>query len=235
MTFNYTQLTQNYLAELEKRKVLCQEEIEELNVAITSARSLLGVKLAEKPRNVPKESKKTKKITERMVRDAVIYISKNPVDRKNRFPVEEGFFTQSHINEFMGVFRYNPSVKAILDKMVSKGILETRKYKNGLQYRYIKPDAATSVAVKEVKKYKQENRSQPIPRTGNNYHTIRNKDIEKAIKSAESQGFIISRLGSDHIRVSKEGKFTTISTTGADKARGVENTRAALKRIGVEL
>lgn len=240
---SYTDITQNYLSELEKRKALCQEELSEIDIAITNCKNLVdGNIITTAPVVKTKIRKKPKKITEKMIRDAIIHISKNPVDRRNRFPVDEGFFTQSHINDYLEITHHNVVTKRILDKFVDKKILESKSYKRGTQYRYI-PHTEISRAIDtqistEPKLAEDSNRyanGEPVPGTGKQSLHARDKDVEKMLRSAESQGYKVERLGSDHLRVRNgSGKGATISTT-ASSSRLVPNVKADLRRIGVNV
>lgn len=234
------------LIELRKKSAFLFNEIEEIGITIKSIENLLSVGAqseATKNRH-PKKKRKSRqksKISETTIRDSIIDIYKNPRVEDRHFPLNTGFFTTTTIKENLNLSDGAPVVriKEVLENFENKGILESKKYKTGKQYRYIPP--ATTGPGKEFEQSKaitsptNISMSNPIPGTGKNGLTLRNKDIEKLVNKAVSEGFTAERLGSDHLRISKSGMIATISTTGTDKARYVENCRSDLKRIGVQV
>lgn len=234
------------IVELRKKSASLFKEIEDIGNAIKSIENLLleepqAHTIKNKPSEKKKKSRYKSKISEISIRDSIIDIYKNPLVENRRFPLDVGFFTSTTIKENLNVSDGAPvmRIKEVLENFENKGILESKKYKTGKQYRYIPP--AVTGPGKEFEHSKVVAESDnisavpPVPGTGKNGLTLRNKDIEKLVNKAVSEGFTAERLGSDHLRISKNGKIATISTTGADKARYVENCRSDLKRIGVQI
>lgn len=248
MANSTNQILNKSIKELRSKKNGLELEILSLNLTISNIENLI----TEDNRSiVNKKDKKTKKksksnrralITENSVRDGIIEWVKNPINVNNSgmHGCAPGYFTSSNIANVIGVSKSSGStISKFLEKFELKGIVESKVYKNGKQYKYISP--TVTGPGKEFEQSKaiapptNISASAPIPGTGKNGLTLRNKDIEKLVNKAVSEGFTAERLGSDHLRISKSGKIATISTTGTDKARYVENCRSDLKRIGVQV
>ncbi len=62
----------------------------------------------------------------------------------------------------------------------------------------------------------------------------RRKDVERVVRAARTQGFLVDRAGTGHWRVrTGAGTFiTTLASTPSDQ-RGVLNALARLKRAGL--
>lgn len=242
MANSTNQILNKSLSELRKKQASLFKEIENISTAISSIENILTPAPEKvgstKTKNIRRHS--SPKITEKSVREAILNIVNNPPIGNQRFKPLPGFFTSKYIYDELGLKSNYENLQPILDKFVEKKMLESKPYKRGRQYRYIHPtETGPGSQFEKIKnnisKLSSEKTSAPIPGTGKNGITLRNKDVEKMVSLAKAQGFAVERLGSDHLRISKNGKIATISTTGADKARYVENCKADLKRIGVIL
>lgn len=242
------------ISELRKQKISYEKEVISLDSAICTLENLISkTNIVENVKYQVDEEIKNKKlqrknrgngyanrgkITEDSVRDAIIKLIKNPLaEFGHHHKLANGFFTSSQIAQMLGVTE-NRRIRDILKKFYEKGMLETKPYKRGFQYRYIDINHLPSYKIPDPLLGQQKiARSVPIPGTGKNNTVIRNKDVEKMVAQAKSEGFSVERLGSDHLRISRNGtgRIATISATGRDKARYVENVRSDLKRIGVNV
>lgn len=238
------------ISELKNQKISCENEVMSLDSAICTLENLISkyIIVENVKAEIRRPQRKTRrnsyanrgKITEDSVRDAIIELIKNPppiLARAHR--LESGCVTSSQIAKVLGVSE-SRKIREILVKFENKGMLESRAYKRGKQYRYVAPvdTIGKDIYYRPPPEIQQKiAQSVPIPGTGKNNTVIRNKDVEKMVAQAKSEGFSVERLGSDHLRISKNGtgKMATISATGRDKARYVENVRSDLKRIGVNV
>lgn len=247
---SYNTIIQKSIEELRTQKSSYEKEVFRLDSAICTLEDLISKDniIESVKKEVRKPQRKTRgngyanrgKITEDSVRDAIIELIKNPpptLARAHR--LESGCITSSQIAKVLEVSE-SRKIRDILIKFENKGMLESRAYKRGKQYKYVHPYNALTkdinflispVVQREIAQ------SVPIPGTGKNNAVIRNKDVEKMVAQAKSEGFTVERLGSDHLRISKNGtgKMATISATGRDKARYVENVKSDLRRIGVNI
>lgn len=230
------------ISELKIQKISCEKEVISLDSAICTLENLISKNIIVE--NVKAEIKKTQrktrrnrgKITEDSVRNAIIELIKNPPQTlAGAHRLESGCVTSSQIAKVLGVSE-NRAIREFLIKLENKGMLESRTYKRGKQYKYVHPynilnkDINFLIGPAEQRKIAQ---SVPISGIGKNNIAIRNKDVEKMVAQAKSEGFNVERVGLDYLRISKNGtgKIATISTTG----RYVENVRSELKRIGVSV
>jgi hypothetical protein len=238
------------ISELKTQKISCEKEVISLDSAICTLENLISKNniVENVKREIEKPRRKTRrnghanrgKITEDSVRDAIIELVKNPpAELSGPNKLDKGFFTISQVAAVMGCTPQS-KIKQYLVSFYTKGMLEKKKFLTGYQYRYITPveSIGKSINFKINPTIEQKiAQSVPIPGTGKNNIVIRNKDVEKMVAQAKAEGFNIERLGSDHLRISKNGigKMATISATGRDKARYVENVKSDLRRIGVNV
>lgn len=241
MTNSTKTILNKSLSELRKKQTLLSKEIENIAIAISSIENVI---VPEQAINVKSKVftnnlyKRRAPLSENQVRDAVIEIAKNTKAYGVR-SVSQGYFTSGSVMKYLD-HSFSGTISKYLNIFESRGMLESKKFRTGKQYKYIPPTVTGP-----GKEFEQSKAITPpanisasalIPGTGKNGLTLRNKDIEKLVNKAVSEGFTAERLGSDYLRIiSKSGKVATISTTGTDKAMYVENCRSDLKRIGVQV
>lgn len=238
------------IGELNIQKISCEKEVISLDSAICTLENFISkyIIVENVKAEIRKPQRKTRrngyanrgKITEDSVRDAIIELVKNPpAELSGPNKLDKGFFTISQVASVMGCTPQT-KIKQYLVSFCVKGMLEKKKFLTGYQYKYIFPEKDYMITGRDIVDGNYSQRiaqSDPIPGTGKNNTVIRNKDVEKMVAQAKSEGFSVERLGSDHLRISKNGtgRIATISATGRDKARYVENVRSDLKRIGVNV
>lgn len=240
------------LNDVEAKKLQYEEDLNNFDDAIDGIEGILSNSKSaenhseEKVVEAPKAKtarRKAIKITENEVRDAIIEFVKNPPDEKRYFPTSPGFFTTKTITLMLGLreSRDSQDIKKILEKFEKKEIIESKKYKAGKQYRYIPPDTLSNE--NNIKKSYNVASSAPdaperstVPGVNNTRIHVRDKDIEKMLREARKQGFVISRTGSDHIRVSSPDlkKSCTLTGTG-NKPYQVTMARTEMQKIGVKI
>lgn len=226
----------NSITELYSKRKSLQREIDRIDAAVLSINSILSHynNKIETKTNFKKKSRNSKKVSEESVRDAIISIIKSPPEGNKTYKPAPGYFTSSYIIDRLGIKFFPVNLLPILEKFVDKGMLESKPYKRGKQYRYIQP---INIPIKQLDNIVSKPiLSDPVSGTGNNANRFRDKDIEKLVNKAKTQGFIISHTGSGHIRVSTSDlkKFATISKT-TNKPLHVTVIEAELKKIGVIL
>lgn len=236
--------------DLQARRDLIEQELYNINNTITSienivlnedkknsrsSKDIVTVKPVVKKRRRKRNSTNRSIITENSVRDGIIELVKNPPQNFSgaAHKLDSGFFVCSHIANILGVVP-NTKINKIVNKFEENGMLESRTYKNGKQYRYIKPESGTTSLSVPVS-YEPNNVSSPVPGINNNNIHTRDKDVEKLLRRANAQGFDITRLGSDHIRVSNsKGELITISATG-NKRYELTKISSDLQKIGMRI
>lgn len=234
MDIQYTDIIKNTIRDLKIRRDVLNNEIIKIDLAINkfdlitiddSVNFPLDSKnFDNKPITVIR-NKPAKKVTEQQVRDAIIYMYKN----KN-FPIDQEYFSNRTITKHLGISSYNKTIKNILDKFVEKGMLESKPYKKGVQYKYLSPE---SEKINNKKSDNVINYKNPVPGINNNKFNSRNKDIEYIVRETEKRGFKNERTGSDHVRIyNNTGQFVTLSTTG-NKSHEVLRLRRQLSKIGI--
>jgi hypothetical protein len=150
--------------------------------------------------------------------------------KTNRFPTDIGYFSNNNITEYLGLKSYSPKVREILEKFVENGMLESKPYKRGLQYKYIHPtsEKVSNGSSGQLVEYKD-----PVPGINNKSFKARNKDITEIIRSVEKMGCRVERMGSDHTRVyNKTGQFITFGTTG-NRDYEPHIIKSKLSKIGI--
>jgi hypothetical protein len=239
---NSKEILTRTLEELGSKLLESQRQSDEYEDAIFKVKTLIGSFENDQQSTSPKvkskrKSARVKRITENMVRDAIIELVKNPYPTPDRS--ETGFFSRQHIGKILEINPTNATISIILEKFESKGILESKPYKSGKQYRYIPPaqtgpGAASNTTIESSAESTAKRESIPGINNGNIH--IRDKDVEKMVREAKRQGFIVEHRGSDHIRVAnpKNNKGTTISAT-SNRSRHPTRVRASLVDIGVSL
>lgn len=247
---NSSQILQNTLNSLFENKVRLQKELDEIDIIIRGIEKVLHPTYilsvdAETtyPETDTAEKPKTKNtriiVTEKSVRDAIIDITKNPVIDINKAEsihrLKPGYFTITDVCERIGIKTNNQKVSGILEKFVDKGMLTTLKYKNGKQYKYVPPQSEYSIPAQSSPGENNIQRSQPIPGTGKNGQTrTRDNDLEKILAKAKGQGFVVSRTGSDHIRVStSDFKQSFICSGSTNKPFAKTEAERELKKMGM--
>ena len=245
------------LNELKSKKDECEAELRGIESAITSFEGILldmGEKASTKYQHPLREvgrtdmgvgevtKKRTKKITEKEVRDAVIKVGKKPpATGVGTHSFKIGFFSVSHICEEMGLHRTNPKVRKFVDKFEQKGMLESAVYKNGKQYRYLDPAAsgpgrAAQIDISTpISGGVTRAESSPVPGTGNGSKIhVSNKDVEQMLRAAQRQGFTVTHQGDGHKRVSKGSGQPYVSLSGTS-TRSAQRVKIELEEIGVKL
>lgn len=247
MNNSSTVILNKTIQELHSKREQIEQELYDVNNTITSIEKLM-LNAAEvplptikqvKPKKRRKRSRQTSRaiITENSVRDAIIDLVKNPAPNfsGSAHELHQGYFVCSQIGKRMGVTP-NQKINQIVNKFEEKGLLESREYKSGKQYKYIKPVDSGPI----IKNYSAgtvpPEISNPIPGINNNGITTRDKDIEKLLKTAQNQNFVITRLGSGHIRISTPNLKRSFSVSGTGNKRyELTKVRADLISLGVKL
>lgn len=245
MTSTSKAIIHKSLNELRDKRDECEAELRSIDGAITSLEGIL-LDMGEKAdKTKPIEfvatgiptKKRPKRVSEKDIRDAVIRVGKNP-PIAGHF-LEDGFFTISHICSELLVHKTNQAVRKALKKFANKGMLETKPYKNGEQYRYLDPattgpgraakiDISTPISTGVTRPI-----SDPVPGTSNKQVHTSDKDVEQFLRSAQRQGYTVTHMGSGHKKVSNgSGPSIVVSGTHTGSAAIVKKE---LKGIGVSL
>lgn len=244
----------NSLNELKKKRGECSQELRNYELAIINLEKVL-IEISEgylapqahagkKPREVSAKKRIRKpvyKISETIVRDAIIEITKNSPENYagGSHKMKEGYFTSNHITRIIGCSRTNRRVRELLNKFVAKGMLESIVYKRGYQYRYIpiadaKQEKSSQISSRGISGSSVKN-TIPVPGTGQTKVRTRDKDVGKLIQIAQKQGYRTEIRGSGHIFVTDDnGKSTTISATG-NSSNHLDKVARDLINIGVKV
>src|SRR5207249_3466375 len=124
--------------ELLVRQESLARELQECDKALSGIEALLDAELEveaglDKP-SLPRQQNAT--VTLESVRDACVKLGKNPPQSDDPTLVK-GFFSRAHVCQVLGVHSTNDSVILYLRKLSENGLLESKKYRNGTQFRYI--------------------------------------------------------------------------------------------------
>ena len=233
MNNSSTVILNKTIKELETKRESIEQELYNVNNTIVGIKSILlgsednsGPSIKTAPKQSPRKKrrrkyKQTKRvlITENSVRDAIIELVKNPAPNFSGIhKLDTGFFTVSQIAKQIGVTP-STTINRFMNKFEEKSLLESRVYKNGKQYRYIKPiDSGIDNIQSPAETRAERSISNPIPGTNNNIHT-RDKDIEKLLRAAANQGLVVTRLGTNHIRVSTADLKKSVSVSATEIGR----------------
>lgn len=68
-----------------------------------------------------------------------------------------------------------------------------------------------------------------------NFPRVNNKDLRELLRKAQDQGCVITLSGQDHIRVTAPNGKIVMCPGTSRSIRTIKNTRAELRRIGVDV
>lgn len=163
----------------------------------------------------------------------------------HRIPLPEAIraartLAEFSVPELAKHLRCSPTAaQRLIDRMTEREIIEFSRVRAlgvgrpARIYSYVPPPAtstpqtASSPGAEHGRRFR---RAAPAPaatrpRAGD-------REVDKLVGAAHSQGFAISRTGSGHLRLSKGGESVVVPSTPSDH-RSVKNARAALRRAGL--
>ena len=176
---------------------------------------LPAAKRAAKPKPEPRV-----KVTERWVRDGILSLAvqltadpefvRNGVSEHVRRDLLPGYFRASDLALRMGVAVDSP--RRILQGLAKRGMLESKRWRGGSQYRYIdprtvdpktgpKPVATDVVAGVDA-----------VAGTGRQMRSG-SAEIDSLLKDARQAGAVVSKDGSGHMLIQRDGKSLRIPST----------------------